>query len=203
MPGRNAVLFAFLLLWVEPAGAHKVKQYSLTVSVQKGLHPTKKSIETILEGASDILQRNGCNVTFKLKGPIQTFTSKPIKDAATLDAVHRVPANVKVVRKIDFCADGFHAGGYLGCAWRPKNRPRTVIVKAPVPSVGRDPILWAHEFGHTTGLPHRNDEFALMNCQIEAFHEEIDTKECRHFRAGPVHHYPPIGAACPPNTVAR
>lgn len=199
-----ALLLLGLLLCVEPATAQKV--YSLTVRIHEGLHLTKKTIEEILAGASNVLQRNGCDVTFKLKGPVDTFTSKPIKDAATLEAVHRVPANVKVVPRINFCAGGFDEGGYLGCAWRPDDLPRTVIVTPPT-TVGRDPMLWAHEFGHTTGLPHRydKDNQALMTpCKIEASNWMIDTDECRHFRAGPMQPYPgDPGPMCPPNSLSR
>jgi hypothetical protein len=208
---RIGILLVGLLFWVEPTSAQEVrssnaqKVYSLTVSIHEGLHLTEQSTEEILDRASNLLQRNGCNVTFKFKGPVQTFTAQPITDASTLDVVHQVPADIKVVPRINFCAAGFKPEGYLGCAWRPEDRPRTVIVTPPALGVGRDPMLWAHEFGHTTGLPHRNDEHnqALMTpCPIEPFNWKIDEVECGHFLAGPAQSYPgDPGLACPRNSL--
>jgi hypothetical protein len=50
-------------------------------------------------------------------------------------------------------------------------------------------MLCAHEFGHTTGLLHRNSKFnlALMTpCGIQSFNVNINKKECQHFLAPPV-----------------
>jgi hypothetical protein len=100
---------------------------------------------------------------------------------------------------ISYCVE--KKGFFIGCSWRPKNRPRTVIVTNEEEMTGNDPMLWAHEFGHTTGLLHRNDKynFVLMTpCPIEAFNTKINKNECRHFLTGPVQHYPPgLGPACP------
>jgi len=204
----NAVLLFTLLLWVDPAGAQK--EYSLTVSIHKEVRPlSEKSVEKIFARASDLLRRNGCDVKFKLDGPIQTFTSAPahIKDASGLEAVHSVAADIKIVKKINFCVGKYDKVGFIGCSWRPERRPKTVIVTTG-PRVGNlHHILWAHEFGHTTGLMHRideNEEALMTPCDIQAFSRVVDEHECRHFLAGPVRHYPPgLGPACPKNSAAR
>ena len=193
----RAILLLSLLVWVEPASAQAEsasaqKVYSLTVSIHAGVTsplPPEK-VEQILEKASDILRNDNnqnCNVKFELKGPIHPFTSGSarITDASTLEAVHRVPADVKVVQRIDFCVG---QPPFFGCAWRPERRRKTVIVTVDALGFpGLLPVVWAHEFGHTTGLPHRNDveDLALMRPTIKAFHTKINSDECRRFRAGP------------------
>src|SRR5262249_3751250 len=109
----------------------------------------------------------------------------------------------------NYCVGKYFKDPLIGCSWRPEGRPRTVIVTTE--SVGAlpgiHPVLWAHEFGHTTGLLHRKDQndVALMTpCGLEAFNDQINKDECRHFLVGPVTHYPPgLGPGCPSNTSVR
>src|SRR5258706_10828721 len=107
MRRHNAILLLGLLLWGEPASAQKV--YSLTVSIHEEVspRPPPNVIEKILKLASDLLQKtpNGCPVGFKLDGPVTTFNNAPavINDPDQLEAVHRVPAKVKIVRAINYC----------------------------------------------------------------------------------------------------
>jgi len=179
-----------VLLWVEPASAEK--EYPLKVAVHRDVRPlTQKSIEKILAGASDLLKKNRgykCDVKFTLDGSVETFASAPslITDAASLEAVHSVPADVKVVQTIKFCKGRYDKDGFIGCAWRPEGRPKTVIVTRLV-AVDLRPILWAHEFGHVTGLQHRiDDNSALMTpCPQQLNTDRINRDECRCFLAGP------------------
>jgi hypothetical protein len=202
----HAILLLGLLLLVDPASADKLKIYPLTVSIHAEVNPppTPDAIEQVLKLASDLLQQapNSCGVGFKLRGPITTFTSAPasINDAAALEAVHRVPADVKIVKEVNFCING-PQNGLVGCSWRPNGRPKTVIVTTRMMGVGIEPVLFAHEFGHVTGLLHRNDadgEALMTPCGLEAFNRHVNKDECRHFRAGPVQQYPPgLGRGCP------
>jgi hypothetical protein len=165
--------------------------------------PTPDKIEQVLQLASELLQdpRNGCGVGFTLKGQLGTFTSAPavINNAADLEAVHRVPARVKIVQEINFCIGG-QQNGLIGCSWRPYDRPKTMIVTTRMMGVGIEPVLFAHEFGHVTGLLHRTDadgEALMTPCRLQAFNRLINKDECRHFVAGPAKHYPPgQGPAC-------
>jgi hypothetical protein len=108
-----------------------------------------------------------------------------VKDAATRDAIHKENFDVKIVEHmLDFCRVG---ALQAGCAWDPapgKDRPqyRSIIVAnmSDAKLAGR---IWAHEFGHMTGLPHRGDNNALMACRVER--AQISEDECKCFRGGP------------------
>lgn len=182
-----------LLISVEPPSAQiagERKEYSLTVSVHEDApRLTKKEVEEILEGASKLLKH--CDVTFKLKGEIQTFalpTPAVIRTADERDAVHRVDADVKVVQKIEVCRRDLGADDFNGCAFPPSEGSKSIIVahaNANTPHLRS--ILWAHEFGHRAGLPHRAAPDALMTaCQnLSGDQEEVNKHECRCFRSGP------------------
>src|SRR5262249_38132128 len=143
-------------------------EYFLTVSAHQKMQLTEKKVDIILERASQLLTQskvNYCGVTFKRHGRVGVFASAPdvIENASDLESVHRVPTDVKVVRRINFCAG--QRGSFLGCAWRPEGRPKTVIVTLRG-GASVDPTLWLHEFAHTTGLQHRNVRRALMKCSV-------------------------------------
>src|SRR5207237_1408287 len=142
-----------------------------------------KEIRNILKDASTMLQKNsesngdadvGCNVTFSLKGPIRTFgsasTPTDIVDEQHRDAVHKIDSNVagvdfhiKIVKEIPFCRPGLQ-GPFDGCSF--PIHFRSIIVVDPsehkdsLPTNVKYPdhLLWAHEFGHLTGLPHRHSK---------------------------------------------
>src|SRR5262245_19167714 len=104
MPAIIAIVCLAVLLWVESATAQAAtaqKEYALKVSIHKNVRPklTKKRVEEILKGASDLLKEANCDVKFKLDGRIKSFSSAPdsIRDATDLDAVHAVAADVKIV----------------------------------------------------------------------------------------------------------
>jgi hypothetical protein len=166
--------------------------YNLTVSQQEGVQPalTKKDVKSILQRASQVLVSHGCNVKFTLKGELGTFTSAPatIENESDLEAAHSVPADVKIVQKVHFCVGKHDEGGYLGCSWRPEGRTKTMIVSRLAGGIDIRPIVWAHEFGHTTGLLHRVDpkNVALMTpCGIKGFNQTVTKDECKCFLGGP------------------
>ncbi len=208
-----------LLISVEAASAQS-RTYSVSVSRHSGAPAlTEDDVKEVLANASKVLQKNSghvdrdddvaCNVTFTLKGPVRTFAAPDtpaIVDKPDIDAVHRVDSDVddvdfhvKVVNKIiNFCrfpgALGFH-----GCSFPPNFR--SIIVVHPKMHTNRagahlltfpDHILWAHEFGHLTGLGHRNDPRALMTpCPLdEQFSNvpdaqvQVSRNECSCLRSG-------------------
>ncbi len=72
------------------------------------------------------------------------------------DAILGAARQVRVLNQINWC--GQTAPNIIGCADTPGIR----MVVVPV-ATNIDGVLWGHEFGHTKGLPHRNDTNALMN----------------------------------------
>ena len=183
-----AVVCLGLLLWTGPAAAQNTRPpntHLLTVSKHESINLTEPQVRNILERVSKLLKDNDCDVGFKLDGSIGKFapsTPKIINNADDLEAVHRESAHVKVVEKINFCKG--RAGNFLGCAWRPGGRPKTMIVTKVEPTLSD--IVWAHEFGHTTGLEHRRGADALMTSG-QLYYNTVEIKrpaECRCFRLG-------------------
>jgi hypothetical protein len=186
-----------LQMWAEPASAQVT--HGLTVGHHRDIALSDGEVDEILAEASKILKNNSCNVTFERKGIVQPFTSpatpKDITSESERDAVHREPFDVKVVMSIGFCRG---EGKYAGCAWDPlpggsePRRQSMIVVHRPeavrnlhakVEILG---ILWAHEFGHRTGLWHRDERNALMTvCPLERKQEAVDSRECGCFIAGP------------------
>jgi hypothetical protein len=174
---------------VEAASAQEV--YSLTVKVHRSITLTNAQVDRILAGASQLLKKKdgandvACKVSFKRKGRVEPFASDDtpavIKNRSDLDAVHKEQAQVKVVQEIDFCV-GKH-GSYEGCTWPHDVGINSMIVVHP----GRARAnLWAHEFGHRTGLRHRTEPGALMTmCNLSTGHVKVSKDECKCFHAGP------------------
>jgi hypothetical protein len=216
-----AILCLALLMWVEAASAQSTYSLTVSRhSGVPALNEV--DVKDILAKASRMLQKNpdhvdteddvACNVTFTLMGPVRTFASPDtpaMVDGQHIDAVHRVDSDVggvhfhiKVVDKItNFCRRpnplGFH-----GCAFPPDFR--SIIVVHPQrhtnpdnpsgPPLDKFPdhLLWAHEFGHLTGLGHRNDRQALMTaCPLnKVFFDvpdarvQVNRNECSCLRSG-------------------
>jgi hypothetical protein len=188
-----AVAWLGLLTWAEPAGAQNTRTYSLTIGRHKSVALTNDDADKILAEASKALRK--CNVVFKRQGAVGTFNSSKtpahIETAADRDAVNKESFDIKVVAfPIDFCRV---SQMHQGCAWDPPPSParqlpqrRSIIVTdLTVPKIaGR---VWAHEFGHRTGLPHRTEKTALMACSVPMGSEsgELNEHECKCFRGGP------------------
>jgi hypothetical protein len=188
----GAIVLLGLLPWVEPASAQKT--YWLTVNIHEQLRPklTPEFIEEILNDMRSRVMKNktsawvnDCDVTFKLK-EVKTFASPSpdIHGADDLERVHKLPGDIKVVRTIRYCVGKKQRDGVIGCSWRANGRQKTAIVTL---RTAKHHLLWAHELGHTTCLPHRNDDnFALMTpCPITGINWHISHNECRHFLRGP------------------
>ena len=188
-----------LLTGAQPAGAQTT--HELKVSRHPNVAISNSEVDTILINASRVLQRNSvsrgtrgigaCDVTFKLKGSVETFVSPntpAIVDEHNIEAVHREHSDpnfvsVKVVEDIRFCrsfrSDPSHP--IWGCSWPWHYRSTIVRRDAPFPE-----IVWAHEFGHLTGLWHRGERTALMTiCPLAADQVKVDQIECSCYLGGP------------------
>ena len=100
------------------------------------------------DGASDI----ACMLTFVRNGNVTVFDfgNGIINSRSDQDSIigSSLPGKVRVVNQINFCG-GFKPG-VIGCARR--GSLQAVVRHTPT----EEGILWAHEYGHTRGLPHRD-----------------------------------------------
>ena len=124
---------------------------------------TNARASQILAAASDALQTDdgtddvACCVTLQPDGTVTTFTTGDgsIDSRAEFSAVIALPGYVKVVNQINWC--GSFAPNIIGCA--PVPGGSLAVIRF---TVNQEGILWAHEYGHTKGLPHRRDRGDLV-----------------------------------------
>jgi hypothetical protein len=214
------ILSLAALIWVEAATAQKTFSLSVSHHTAVP-PLSEEEVKRILADASKMLQKvshSDCNVTFTLSGPIRTFPrpdmpapDEPIVKRNNIAAFHRVDSDVtgtdfhvKVVKEIRFCRPDLPNpnGLFEGCSFlRPVSRSIIVVhpkfhknphdLDGPPLSDYPDHVLWAHEFGHLTGLPHRRARLALMTpCSLTEFTDpntrvRVNRAECRRFRSGP------------------
>lgn len=131
---------------------------------------------TKLLGNSDSASDTACGVTLRRVGNVTTFNESDIpfsissrQDFARINASD---TTIKVVGEINWC--GQLGPSIIGCASMPG--PRMAVTRFSPRSM--EPILWAHEYAHTTGSPHRSAARQLMRPSIASNMREIDGAEC-------------------------
>lgn len=114
-------------------------------------------------------------VIYLKDGSVGTYSGpSEINSSADFNAVTSQPGYAKVVSAITWC--GGFGPNIIGCAPVPGNSFAVLRVS---PSV--EGILWAHEFGHTVGLNHREQAGAVMRGTIGASQRNINEAECEDF----------------------
>ena len=121
------------------------------------------------DGVGDV----ACGIDLRRDGNVTTFDfgSGIINSQADFQTVLGLPGYVKVVNQINWC--GGFAPGIIGCA--PVPGDSMVVVRFRPAQEG---ILWLHEFCHTKGRSHRNDENAVMFPSIGDNRRQLNTAEC-------------------------
>ncbi len=188
--GSSTALGSFLLM-LPLVAASAASTFSLDISRHNTVATTNQQADSILDDASQVLKVDDdgvpgildvpCDVTLNRSGSVSVFsTNAPatINSDSQLEKVFAEPAFIKVVKAINWC-DG--AGSVDGCT---TNNSRTMIVvaRAPGPETA---VLWAHEFGHATGLNHRAGDRLVMNPTFDGTYRFINDTECTSYLKGP------------------
>ncbi|HJQ83019.1 MAG TPA: hypothetical protein VKA21_03015 [Candidatus Binatia bacterium] len=136
---------------------------------------TDADADRILSEATGVLQELDvddvrCGEELVRSGPVSVFTTGDgsIDDGAEFVAVRDLPGNVMIVNDINWC--GGIIPNVIGCA----AGDSFVAVRLG----GSEGILWAHEHGHTRGLPHRQSDYAIMNPVIRTTARGVNATEC-------------------------
>lgn len=135
-----------------------------------------------------------CCVSIVRDGPVGSFGTSGdgldvIDDYSEMRAVmNDASARVKVVRAINYC--GGTGTNIIGCGWTPGNGIAVVRMEA----LGREGVLWAHEYGHNAGLPH-GSYGSIMYGTLYDGNDRLDDAECSAF------HAPPSGTEMTPVSV--
>lgn len=112
---------------------------------------------------------------YLLDGTVSSYSGPGvINSEADYTAVLTEPGYVKVVSAINWCGD--FGPNIAGCAPIPGSSFAVVRLSGTL-----EGILWAHEFGHTVGLEHRNENRAVMRSSIASNARGINLAECERF----------------------
>ncbi len=173
----------------EPPEAGGEPPASMTHSVRIARHATalldEARADAILSDASLVLQSAdseediACAVTFARQGPVEVFAEGDgsVDSGIALAQVFGIPAGVKTVRDVNFCQGTFNTS-YRGCGLT--NQDNLIVERYLADLEG---ILWAHEFGHNKGLPHRDTAtHNLMFWALGTNRREVNASECSAFR---------------------
>jgi hypothetical protein len=175
--GIFGVVFAFMAAGCNVNHDLQIQRYTNT-------NLTNAEADQILADASTILQTNDggadveCEVSFSRDGDVTAFNTGDgsVDSSAEFNTMLALSGYVAVVNQINWC--GALIPNVIGCAPVPGS---SMVVVRYIPS--QEGILWAHEYGHTKGLPHRNvDPNAVMNGIINSTHRRINSEECTAFR---------------------
>ena len=122
----------------------------------------------VIDGTGDV----EANVLLVRDGDVTTFLqgNGAINSATDFSNINGLPGNVKVVNQINWC--GGLAPNVIGCAPVPGNS--FVVVRYISFQEG---VLWAHEFGHNKGRPHRDVPHMVMRQFIGPTHRRINDPE--------------------------
>ena len=145
---------------------------------------TDANANSILTDSSVILNTNdgigdiACSISFSLSGNVTTFTTGTgvIENGTDFNTVIGLPGHVKVVNHIKWCG-GFAPPGHMfgGCASPPGNS--FVVVRATY-----EGTIWAHEYGHIKGLPHRDGDINAVMYSQNVGGRRINSSECTAYR---------------------
>lgn len=162
---------------------------SIPALLEKGVHVSKSpradinedEADGMLNDASTILKMSdgggdiACDLTLTRDGNISTFDigTGAVDTEFDFRRVCAQPGLIHVVERIGWC-NGFLPNTW-GCS-QDQGPPCMVVVR--LFDAELEAVLWAHEYGHTRGLPDRGGDNVVMDGTIEALHRRVDQTEC-------------------------
>lgn len=177
---------------IPPAHGQKaaLRDVELNIAHIEGVSLSEAMVDRILAAASLVIQKQdspsdtACPVNLKRKAKLIALKEKDLPEAIdsyeAMAHLADLPGDVKVVKRIGWCG---YFGVFLGCAGEGEG------LMAVVPNDGAlEDILWAHEFGHTTGLPHTAPPLPrrMMLDVVGADHRDVTSGECAKLTAKPL-----------------
>ena len=166
-----------VLLVTLPACGLRTSRYTTSTLVNAdadGIYTNARGTLSTNNGAGDVscsvaaLARNGDVTTFSTGNGI-------VNSQADFNTIIGLAGFTKVVNQINWC--GSIAPNWIGCS----PTPGTSLLVVRYTS-NQEGILWAHEYGHTRGLGHRNDSDAIMNATISTNRTKVNQTECDSLR---------------------
>ncbi len=155
-------------------------QINMVISRHVGVTISEQRADQIFADAHALLLKKdgtddvSCDVDFRRSGPVSSFDGiGAINDTSDFAEVCAERGNVHVVREINWC---MVPGDFHGCASTSAN---CMVVVRDFESL--EGILWAHEYGHTQGLHHRNNANALMYPALWDTNRRVLAWECDYF----------------------
>jgi len=128
---------------------------------------------------------------FKRENAVQLVSGpRIIADESTLQAAFADPG-VTAVGLIISCGGMF--GDYAGSG----ETPGASFAVLRQTTLRFDGVIWAHEYGHNMGLPHRNEPRALMADSGNEETVELNANECIQMAVGPTAQIPPVTSITP------
>jgi hypothetical protein len=168
-----------------------IRTVQVTVQRHSTVALTDADADRILADMGTILQSDdspadvATPVRFVRNGAVRVLPANvpaTIATAADLNALLNAGAGVKIVQAIRWC--GGPGGSIIGCA--PVGSP-TVNLAAVRFTANQEGLIWVHEYGHNTGLPHRTDDLrAVMYPSVGVDHNVVNGAESASFLSGPL-----------------
>jgi len=161
---------------------------------------TDSQVDALLDDISLVMARQdvvsdvACCVVLGRTQPGQTFGSPGdgrdiITSSGEMSLVlNNSSGRIKVVDLITWC--GSNGSNIIGCGATPGNG----IALVRISGVASEGKLWAHEFGHNTGLFHAASGGFIMSPSISASNTRLSTNDCNRY------HFPLSQAQAPTTT---
>ena len=151
---------------------HRALPKKLSNSRVDAIFREMSKIVTKADSGSDV----SCRITFKRSGNVGEFIESEvpfsISSRADFRKVNDKDSSIKVVGEINWCST--LGVNIIGCA----SRPGSSMAVIRIPNLKNEAILWAHEYGHTTGSPHRNVAKQIMRPRLRQTMVELNATEC-------------------------